>query len=135
MFSGGLFSVGLAGPLLVLFLSFLAIGIPFSVAAIAVRLRTALKTPTGNGQRKIDWGIAVLAISGVMPILGGVLSHYGLFRIGMIVAGVGIVFLWPVSAVLAVRGNGAGRGALLVAHGLLALLSGLLFLSVLIHFA
>lgn len=133
MFSDGLFSVGLAGPLFLLFLGFLAIGIPFSSAAIVVRLRADSELTAGKLQRKIDWAIASLAISGVLPILGGVLSHYGFFGTGMILAGVGILLLWPASAVLVVRGRGAGREALLVGHGLIALLVVVLFLSVLIH--
>lgn len=133
MFSGGLFSVGLAGPLLLLSLGFLVFGFLFAIIAIGVRLRADIELTSGESQRKIDLAIALLVISGVLPILGGVLSRYGSFGLGMILASVGVFILWPVSASLAVRGRGAGRAALLMGHGLIALCAVVLILSVVIH--
>src|ERR1035438_5739644 len=100
MFSGGLFSVGLAGPLLLLFLGFLVFGPLSAGVAIVTRLRGDFELTARESQRKIDWAMAILALSGALPILGGVLSHYGFFSTGMIIASVGIFLLWPVSAVL-----------------------------------
>ena len=128
MFSNCIYSVGPAGPLLLLFLGFLVIGLVFSGAALAVRLRADSKLTAEKLQSKIDWAIVIFAISGVLPILGGVLSHYGYFGTGMIFAIVGILLLWPVSIVLAVLGRGAGRRILLVGHALIPLLAAVLLL-------
>ena len=133
MFSDSLFALGWAGPLLVLFLLFLVIGLPCSGAAIVVRIEADSEATAGKLQRKIDWAIAILAISGLLPILGGVLVHYGFHGTGMILASFGIFLLWPVSGVLAIRGRGAGRRVLLVGHGLRGHSVGILLLIVLVH--
>jgi hypothetical protein len=130
MFSNCIYSVGLAGPLLLLFIGFLVIGLLFSGAAIVVRLRADTELNAEKSQRKIDWAIAILAISGVLPILGGVLSHYGFPGRGMILAIVGTLLLWPTSVVLTVWGRGAGRNILLVGHALIPLLAAVLIFIV-----
>jgi hypothetical protein len=135
MFSDGLFSVGLAGPLLILFLGFLAFGLLFSGASVVVRLRADSEFTAGKSQRKIDWAIAILVISSLLSILGGYLYHNSSAETGtgMMLFIVGIFLLWPVSAILTIRGRGAGRRVLLVGHGLIALLIAVLLLSVIIY--
>jgi hypothetical protein len=134
MFSGGLFALGEAGPLLFLFLGPSVIGLLFSGAAIFVRLRADSEATAGETQPKIDTAIAVFAISGLLSILGLILNRYWVDTgTGMMLAIVGIFLLLPVSAVLAIRGRGAGREVLLVGHGLVALLVSVLLLSILIH--
>jgi hypothetical protein len=133
MFDGGFFSYGNAAPLLLLFAGTVVIGLFSAVTAIAVRLRADSELTTGESQPQIDGSIAILMISGLASILGAIIYHYWDDGIGSMLAVVGIFILWPVSAVLAIRGRGVGREVLLVGHGLIALLVAILLLSVLIH--
>jgi hypothetical protein len=132
MFTDGLFSLGLAGPLLVLVLGHLAIGLLFSGAAIVHRLRSGSEPAAAGPQRKIDWAIAILAASGILSIVGATFFHFG-SEVGIWLFVVGLLFLWPVSAVLAIVGRGVGRVQLFVGHGLIALLVVSLVLAVWIH--
>jgi hypothetical protein len=131
-FSDGWFSVGLAGPLALLFLGFLAIGLLFSGASIVVRQRADYELTAGKSQRKIDWAIAILVVSNLLSILGGYLYHNSSAETGagMMLFIFAIFLLWPVSAILTLRGRGAGRKVLLVGHGLIALLISVVLLSV-----
>jgi hypothetical protein len=56
-----------------------------------------------------------------------------MYGTGTMLAIAGMFLLWPVSAVLAVRGRGVGRSVLLIGHSLIALFVIVLLLSVLIH--
>jgi hypothetical protein len=133
MFSGGVFSLGLAGPLLLLFMGPMAIGLMFSGAAILVRLRADSELTAGESQPRIDSAIAILAISVALSILGAIIYHTLDDGAGMVLVIVGIFLLWPVSAVLAIRGRGVGRSVLLMGHGLIALWLAVILLTVLIH--
>jgi hypothetical protein len=133
MFSNGLFSLGLAGPLLLLFLGPAAIGLMFSGAAIVVRLRADSEHAAGESQPQIDLAITFLAISVALSILGAIIYQNWDDGIGSMLAIAGIFLLWPVSAALAIRGRGVGRSVLLVGHGLIALWLVAIFLSILIH--
>jgi hypothetical protein len=132
MSGNGIFSLGFAGPLILLFLGFVAIGLSFSGGAVVVRQRADSEHMAGKSQTKIDISIAILAISALLPIFAGVISHFGAYGAGIILAVIGPFLFWPVSAVLAIRGKGAGRRVLLVGHGLIALLVAVLLLIVLI---
>ena len=98
-----------------------------------VRLRVDPGLIAEKSQRKIDWAMAIFAISGVLPILGGVLSHFGSANTGIILAIVGIMLLWPTSVVLTVLGRGVGHKILLVGHALIPLLVAVLILAVVIQ--
>ena len=131
-FSDGWFSVGLVGPLALLFLGFLAIGLLFSGASIVVRRRPDSEPAAARSQRKIDWAIAILVVSNLSSILGGYIYHNSAAETGtgMMFVIFGMFLLWPVSAILTLRGRGAGRKVLLVGHGLIALLISVVLLSV-----
>jgi len=134
MFSHGLFSLGLILPFILLFLGFVTIGFSFSGVAIAVRLQADSESTAGKLQSKIDLSIAILAVSALMPILAIVLSHYGAYyNAGIVLAMIGLLMLWPVSAMLAIRGRGAGRMVLLVGHGLIAIWIVVIVVSILIN--
>jgi hypothetical protein len=137
MSGDGISSFGLTAPLILLFLAllfigFVAIGLSFSGAVIVVRLRANSELMAEKSQAKINVSIAILAVSALLPILAGFLSHYGAYGTGIILAAIGPFLLWPVSAVLAIRGRGAGRRILLVGHGLIAVMVALLILIPLI---
>jgi hypothetical protein len=135
MSGGGFFSYGNADPLLLLLAGFVVVGLLAAVAAIAIRLSADSELTTGESQPQVDSSIALLVISVLLSIIGAVLYHYSPAESGiaMVFIIVGIFLLWPVSALLAVRGRGSGREALLVGHGLIALLVLVLLLSILIH--
>jgi hypothetical protein len=134
MFSNSLFSLGLILPLLLLFLGHVVIGLLFSGAAIVVRLRADSSLAARASQAKIDWAIAILASSELLQILGASLLHIETKQgIGIGLLAIGMFLLWPISALLAIWGLGAGRRALLIGHGLIALLVAVLLLSVLLH--
>lgn len=121
MFSNGLFSLGLIGPLIYLFLGFVVIGLSFGAGAIAVRWRETPEPTSRVPQLRIDLSAVILAISALLPIIAVFLYHGGFQREGIITPFLGMFLLWPVSAVFAISGKGAGRKLLLVAHGLIAL--------------
>jgi hypothetical protein len=128
---GGIFSMGLIGPLILLFLGHVAIGLLFSGVAIAVRIKADSSLVTRKSQTKIDWAIAILAISELLQILG--LRHlFGETDLVWLLV-VGLFLLWPASAVLAIWGRGAGRKVLLVGHGLIALWVSAFFVIVIAH--
>lgn len=132
MFLDDLFSLGLITPLLLLFAGYVAIGVLFAVAATIARLRAVPDLKVRNSQLKIDLAIVILASSELLAILGGSILHKDMTT-GLRLVGVGMFLLWPVSALLALWGRGAGRRVLLVGHGLIALLATVLFLIVWIH--
>jgi hypothetical protein len=131
-------SLGITTPMILLFLAllllgFVAVGLSVSVAVIVARRRADSELKAGKSQAKIDLSIAILAISALLPILAGALSRYGAYYgAAIILAAIGPLLLWPVSAVLAIRGRGAGRRVLLVGHGLIAVMVALLILIPLI---
>jgi hypothetical protein len=106
-----------------------------AIAAIAIRLRADSDLTTGELQSQIDVSIVFLLISVLLSIIGAVIYHNSRAESGLgeMFIIVGIFLLWPVSAALTVRGRGAGREALLVGHGLTALLMSVLLLSIFIH--
>src|ERR1700733_13264756 len=116
MSGGGFFSYGNADPLLLLLAGFVVVGLLAAVAAIAIRLSADSELTTGESQPQVDSSIALLVISVLLSIIGAVLYHYSPAESGiaMVFIIVGIFLLWPVSALLAVRGRGSGREALLV---------------------
>jgi hypothetical protein len=135
MFSNGLFSFGLAGPLGLLVLGLPAIGLLCSGVAIKVRIRIDSGLAKNNSQPKIDWAIGVLATSVLLQILG-LVSYYSGFEsweTWKIQVMIGIFILWPVSAILAVWGRGVGRSVLLMGHGLIAFWVAAILLIILIH--
>jgi len=133
MLSDDLFSLGLFGPLLYLILGFVAIGLFFSGAVIVARCRSGYGLHVEQSQRKIDWGTAILAVSALLPMLAGILYHYAAYRVGTMLAAIGLLLLWPVSVALAIFGRGTGRRALLAAHGLIAFWMAVILLIIWIH--
>jgi hypothetical protein len=135
MSSGGFFSYGNAAPLLLLFGGTVVIGFISALAAIAIRLRADSELTTGELQPQIDSSIVILVISVLLSVIGAVLYHNSSAESEkwMMLVIVGIFLLWPVSAVVTVRGKGAGREVLLMGHGLIATLVALLLLSIFIH--
>ena len=139
MVGNGISSLGITTPLILLILAllllgFVAIGLSFSGAASVARLRGNSGLTADKSQAKIDFATAILAISALLPVLAGVLSRLGAYAAGLVLAPIGPLLLWPVSAVLAIRGRGAGRRVLLMGHRLLALLVALLILIPLVVF-
>jgi hypothetical protein len=126
MSGNGIFSLGLIGPMLLLFVGPVAIGLLFSGLAIFVRLRATSELSSGESQSQIDSSIAVLTISVLLSVGGGIIFRNGMYGTGTMLAIAGI-------AVLAVRGRGVGRSVLLIGHSLIALFVIVLLLSVLIH--
>ena len=135
MSRGGFFSWGNAAPLLLLFVGFLVIGVLSSASALAIRIKADPELTTGELQSQIDTSIAIMVMSILFSLIGATLYHnsFATSGIGMMFIIFGLFLLWPVSAVLAVRGRGVGRERLLVGHGLIALLVSGLLLSILIH--
>jgi hypothetical protein len=134
MFSSSLFSLGLILPLLLLFVGHVAIGLLFSGAAIVARFQADSEPAAARSRRRVDWAIAILAASVLSSILGACLVHIeNKLVIAECLIIVGWFFLWPVSAVLTVWGRGVARRALLVGHGLIALLLVGLLICVWIH--
>ena len=68
--SDGLFSLGLAGPIALLYFGFVAIGLVCSGAAIVVRREANSELTSGNSQTLIDSAIASLVISVLYRSLG-----------------------------------------------------------------
>jgi hypothetical protein len=135
MAGNGIFSLGLFGPLILLFLGFVTMGLLFSGVAIVVRLRADSEKAARGKQSKIDSAIAILAGSAVLFICGVSILHIEAeFNIGILLVAVGLFLLWPLSAILAILGRGAGRKVLLVGHGLIAAWVSLLLLIVLVHY-
>jgi hypothetical protein len=133
MSGNGIFSMGLIGPLLLLFVGPVGIGLLCSVAAIVVRRRADSELTSGESQSQIDTSIGLLAISTLLSVCAVMPSREGGFGAGTTLAVVGTFLLWPVSAVLAIRGKGVGRKILLVGHGLIAAWVLVLLLSMLIQ--
>jgi hypothetical protein len=133
MAGDGIFSMGLIGPLLLLFVGPVGIGLICSVVAIVMRLRADSEFSSGESQPQIDTSIALLAISTLLSVCALMPSRGAVFGAGTTLAIVGTFLLWPVSAVLAIRGRGVGRKVLLVGHGLIAAWLLVLVLSILIH--
>jgi len=134
MSGNGIFSMGLAGPLILLVLGQVAIGLLFSGAAIVATLRADSELRAGKSLTKTKVSIVILVVSALLPILAGALSRYGAYYgAATILALIGPLLLWPLSAVLAIWGRGAGRRVLLVGHGLIAAWVSLLLLIILIH--
>jgi hypothetical protein len=105
----GIFLLGLIGPVLLLFVGPMAIELLFLGAAIFARLGADSEHSSRESQSQIDNSIGVLAISVLSSIGGGIIFRNGEYRTGTILAVFGIFLIWPVSAVLAVRGRGAAR--------------------------
>lgn len=130
----GIFSLGLIGPMAILFLGFQLIGVPFAIVAIATIARAKNKN-SGKSHPTIDLSLRVFILSLALSIVGWILVRYGAFFWGPALAIFAIFLLWPISALLALRGGArAGRRILLVGHGLIAILVSLLLSSVLIHY-
>jgi hypothetical protein len=139
MSGDGMSSLGLTAPLILLFLAilfmgFVATGLFFSGAAIVVRLRPDSEATSGKTPPQIYASIAVLAVSALLPILAGFLSHYGAYRAEIMLTAIGPFLLWPISVMLAIRGRGAGRRILLVGHRLIALWVAFIGITTLIYF-
>jgi hypothetical protein len=117
----GIFSLGLIGPLALLFLGSLAIGLLVSGVVIVVRLRADSKLLSTKSQSQIDSSIALFVISESLSVIGGIIFRNGEYGAGIKFAIAGIFILWPVSAVLAIVGRGVGRKVLLIGHALIAL--------------
>jgi hypothetical protein len=132
MSGNGIFTLGLLGPLALLYVGQVVIGLLFSGMVIIERLRADTEQLSGQSQSKVDSSIAVLVISELLSICGGIVFHNGEYGTGMNLALIGIFLLWPVSAVLAILGKGAGRRVLLVGHALIALWIIFIFLAILI---
>lgn len=133
MSGNGIFSLGLLVPLLLLFVGPVGIGIFCSVAAIVVRLRADPELSSGESQSQIDTSIALLAVSALLSVCAVIPFGDQPLGMGTTLAIVGMFLLWPVSAVLAIRGRGVGRKELLVGHGIIAAWLSLLLLTILIH--
>jgi hypothetical protein len=133
MAGNGIFSLGLIAPLLLLFVGPVGIGLLCSVVAIVVRRRADSELSSGESQSQIDTSIALLAISALLSACSLIPTRDAVFGTGTTLAIIGMFLLWPVSAVLAIRGRGVGRKVLLVGHGLIAVWVLVLVLSILIH--
>ena len=133
MSSYGLFSFGLTGPLILFVLGHVAIGFLFSGAAIVVRLRADSEFARRESRIRINWAIVTLAVSSLLTIVGAVFFHNADTRIGMIIAAVGVFFVWPVSTAFAILGRGAGRSVLLIGDAMIAILLIFTLLSIWIY--
>jgi hypothetical protein len=121
MFSNGLFSLGYAGPLLLLFLGSAVIGLVFSGAAIVARRRAAPEAAQGELQSNIDLAIGILVVSGPLSFVGFAINYYWASKVGIMLAIVAVFILWPLSAFLAFRARGVGRKEILIGSGLIGL--------------
>jgi len=121
MAGNGIYSLGLLGPLFLLYSGFVLVGVAFSGTAIAIRLRAGTAFGAEKLQFKIDLSIVIFAASVMASICGGMLSHGGNYVAGVRCFFVSMFLLWPLSAVLAILGKGTSRRTLLIGHGLIAL--------------
>ena len=133
MFENSIFALGLIVPLALFLVGHLLIGLLFSVIAIVVRFQARSRPVTVGSQRKVDWAIVFFAASVLSSMLGASLLHIerdlGIAERLVIVGWL----LWPVSGVLTIAGKGAGRGPLLVGHGVIAFLLIGLLIALWIH--
>ena len=116
-----LFALGLVGPLLLLVVGFIIMGLLFSGAALMSRCRSGFTNTGKKGEWTMNWAIRALAGAAVAPILAGVISHFGAQGTALGLTVLSFVALWPASIVLTFLADGAGRGLLLFGHGLIAL--------------
>lgn len=122
MFSGGLFSLGNAGPYLLLFLGPAAIIVISAIAAIVVRCRADSAMTQDELQYKVDAGITVYAISGPLSLAGMILNRYWVNSgVGLIVAIAGVFVATPLGALLTYRGQVVGRKEILWGTGVAVL--------------
>ena len=119
MFSNNFFGLGVLLPILALFLGYVSIGLCTAGIAVYVAVRASPKPVTRTSQRKAYWPISALVCSEASAILG-FLCFPKEMNLGIVLVGVGLLLLWPVSAALAIWGCGVARKILLVGHGLIA---------------
>lgn len=132
MSGDGIFSLGLVGPLILLFLGHVLIGLLSSGTAIVLRLRASSELTARKSQSKVSWAIATLIGSELLSILGGRLLHWDI-RLGARLLVVGLFLVWPVSGVLTIFGKGPGRRVMLVGHSVILLWIVLIFLLIWAH--
>jgi|HubBroStandDraft_5_1064220.scaffolds.fasta_scaffold310643_2 hypothetical protein len=131
---GGFFSFGDAAPFLLMFLGTVVIAPFSSAAAFAVRIRANSGHEEEELEPHIDWAIGILAISGLLSILGAILYHRtSQAGNGMLFVVAGMFFLWPLSFFLTVRGRGVGRSVLLAGQILIAVWMSIFLLVILAH--
>ena len=131
--------IGLTTPLILLILAlllmgFVGIGLSFSGATIIARRRGNSEFTAEKSRAKIDTSTSLLAVSALLPLFAGALSRFGASTAALMLLPIGPLLLWPISAVFAIRGRGAGRRVLLVGHGLIALLvASLILITVFVY--
>ena len=132
MFSNSFFGLGVILPILVLFLGYVSIGVISAGIAVFATVRARSKPVTGTSRSKVYWPIAALICSEASSILGFLLIPNEMKQ-GIVLVGIGLLILWPVSAGLAIWGRGVARRTLLVGHGLIAVWICIILLMIWIH--
>lgn len=132
MFSNSFFGLGAILPILALFLGYVSIGLCTAGIAVYVAIRASPKPVTRTSQRKAYWPIAALICSETSSVLG-FLCFPKEINLGIVLLGIGLLLLWPVSAALAIWGRGVARKSLLVGHGLIAVWICIMLLTICIH--
>jgi hypothetical protein len=129
MFSNGLFALGFFGPLILFWLCHTLVGLAIALAALVTRLRANSESRKIGRPRPIVWAIAILACAEIASIVGASVLHID-GSIGSIIVVVGLLVMWPISAILSLMGKRAvGQKVLLIGHGLIAVETGALFLA------
>jgi len=128
-----LFALGLVGPLLLLCCGFVAVGLSFSCAMVVARRRSSREQTKDMLHQKIGWAAVLLGSAALLPIVAGVVSHFGAFGAALDLLCLGCFLLWPISVIFTFLGKGVGRNLLFVAHGLIIVWAGAILLVIWIH--
>jgi hypothetical protein len=133
MYSNGLFSLGMVGPIGLLCLGMPAFELMLWGIVLVVRVQMGSKLRPEKRNVNLEWAIRTLVVSSLFPVLGFICEYNGYYLYFLILSEMGIFLLWPISAVLTILGKGVGRRLLLGGHGIIALFVLALFLSVRSH--
>jgi hypothetical protein len=132
MFSGSFFGLGAMLPILSILLGYVVVGSSFSVAAIVVTLRVN-STPVAQIPRQRTYGpIGILVCSEILTIVGAWLIPNEL-SLGIMLICIGFFVLWPASAAFAIWQRGIARKTLLVGHGIIAVWTCIMVLTIVMH--
>lgn len=134
MFSNGLFSMGLAGPLVLLGFCIPAVELLLSAIALLVRHHSAHEFITKTSRMRSGGAVLSLVIAGLLPICGFIADTVGGFGLFHICAEIEILLLWPVSVVLVFGTRGVERKILLIGHGVIAFLVSAILISIRVQF-
>jgi hypothetical protein len=132
MFSGNFFGLGAILPFLSLLLGYVVVGVIVSVTAVVATLRANAMPVVQLSRQSMYWSIGVLVCSEISTVVGACLIHSEL-DLGLMLIRVGFLFLWPVSAALAIWERGVARKTLLVGHGIIAAWTCIMLLSIVVH--